>query len=249
MEKIPFAIVVPTLYGPMIVNRHDINQTNALFKTGRAVDHAEIDLLATFLRAWGTDLTILDVGANFGTYSLGLVRAIGAGGKVHAFEAQRVIFNMLAGSVALNGLTNVHCHNMAVGDREGTIPVPQFDYDQPMNFGSVEFGPEQRERLNQERRYDAERAEDVPMTTIDRFGFKEVALIKIDVEGMEMAVLDGAAKTIARCRPLLYVEFLKGDAAALRHRIESMSYKVHVIAMNYLCVPQEVADRFRIEVK
>lgn len=247
MKRVPFAVVVPTLYGPMIVNRHDINQTNALFKTGRANDHAEIDLLAQILRRWGTDLTVLDVGANFGTYSLALVDAIGDGGKIHAFEAQRNLFNMLAGSVALNGHTNIHCHNMAVGDREGTIPLPQFDYDQPLNFGSVELGPVQSEPLSQERRNDPARAEEVPLTTIDRFAFQRVGLIKIDVEGMEMAVLDGAEDTIRRCRPLLYVEFLKSDAAALRRRLEGLDYTVQVIAMNYLCIPREDAGRITIQ--
>ncbi|WP_448204850.1 FkbM family methyltransferase [Azospirillum sp. sgz302134] len=248
MRKLPFAIVVPTVYGQMIVNRHDINQANALLKTGRAVDHAEIDLLAQILRRWGTELTVLDIGANFGTYSMALVHAVGARGKVHAFEAQRIIFNMLAGSVALNGITNIHCHNMAVGDREGSIPLPQFDYDRPLNFGSVELGPVQREPLSQERRYDAEQAEDVPLTTIDRFAFSRVGLIKIDVEGMEMAVLDGAAETIARCRPVLYVEFLKSDAEAMRKRLEAMAYTVHVIAMNYLCIPQEAAGRIDLRI-
>ena len=44
------------------------------------------------------------------------------------------------------------------------------------------------------------------MVTIDSLNLGRCALIKIDVEGMERAVLDGAAKTIARCLPLLYVE-------------------------------------------
>lgn len=246
MATVPFAVIVPTAYGQMIVNRHDINQTNALFKTGKAVDHAEIDLLTQILRGWGRDLTVLDIGANFGTYALALAQAAGTGGKVHAFEPQRILFNMLAGSIALNGIMNVHCHNMAVGDRNGTIPLPQFDYDRPLNFGSIELGPVQRERLSQERRYDPERVEEVPLTTIDRFAFSRVGLIKIDVEGMEMAVLDGAMETIGRWRPVLFVEFLKNDAVTLRQRLEGMSYDVHAVSMNYLCIPREQAGRLEI---
>ena len=67
------------------------------------------------------------MGANFGCFALALARIAGPKGKVHAFEAQRVIFDMLCGSVALNGLTQVFCHHVAVGDREGVIEVPQFD--------------------------------------------------------------------------------------------------------------------------
>ena len=151
MTPVPFTIIVPTAYGQMLVNRHDINQTNALVKTGHAVDHTEIVLLTHVMQLLGTDLTVLDVGANFGTYTLAFARNVGAHGKVHAFEPQRVLFHMLAGSVALNSLTNVFCHHLAVGDREGSVEIPQFDYSQPLNFGSIEFTAEQHEPLNQLR--------------------------------------------------------------------------------------------------
>jgi FkbM family methyltransferase len=47
---------------------------------------------------------------------------------------------------------------------------------------------------------------DVPVKTLDEFGFDDVSFIKIDVEGHELDVLKGAAETIARCRPNLIVE-------------------------------------------
>jgi FkbM family methyltransferase len=236
---VPFAIIVPTVYGNMIVNRYDINQTNTLFKTGMAFDHQEILILARLWALIGKGSTFLDVGANFGTYALAMSRCIGPNGTIHAFEAQRVIFNMLAGTMALNGLTNVHCHNVALGDREGKIEIPQYDYNRELNFGSIEFGGQQTETLGQNPVRDPSRVEYVRLTTIDRFEFEGVNLIKIDVEGMELAVLDGTAKTIARCRPVMYIEFVKCDKAALRQRIVSMDYEVHQIALNYLCVPKE----------
>lgn len=243
-----FAAVVPTVYGQVIVNRNDINQTNALFKTGRAIDHADIQLLGQVLRLFGGDLVVVDIGANFGTYALGLAQLVGPRGKVHAFEPQRLIFNMLAGSVALNSLTNVYCYNMAVGDHEGSIEIPQFDYSQPLNFGSIEFGPSQREPLTQERRHCAERVEYVPLTTLDHFGYEQVDLIKIDTEGMELAVLDGARETIARCRPVMYVEYLKVDRDELRRRLLDLNYLVYENNINFLCVPAEKGNQIRVTV-
>lgn len=242
-KKAPFSIVVPTVYGQMIVNRNDINQTNALLKTGRAIDHEEIVLLSRILSMLGSGLTVIDIGANFGTYSLGLAPYVGERGKVHAFEPQRIIFNMLAGSVALNALTNVYCHNMAVGEEEGSVEIPQFDYSKPLNFGSIEFGPEQREALTQAREYDAARAEHVPLTTVDRFNFERVDLMKIDAEGMELEVLRGAMETIRRCRPVMYVEFVKVDQNMLRQRIGEFDYVIHPIGMNFLCIPSELTSR------
>jgi tRNA1(Val) A37 N6-methylase TrmN6 len=127
VPPIPFTTIIPTVYGQMMVNRYDINQTTALFKTGKAIDHDEIALLTRVLRMLGPDPTVLDVGANFGTYSLALAAVVGPNGKVHAFEPQRLIYNLLVGSVALNALTNVYCHNVALGNREGRVEIPQYD--------------------------------------------------------------------------------------------------------------------------
>lgn len=238
--KIPFSIIVPTVYGQMIVNRNDINQTNALLKTGRAIDHDEIMLLSRILALLDPHATVIDVGANFGTYALGLAPAVGPLGKIHAFEPQRIIFNMLAGSIALNSLTNVYCHNLAIGRHEGSIEIPQFDYSMPLNFGSIEFGAEQHEQLTQNRMHDPERVEHVPVVTIDSFAFKRVDLMKIDAEGMELEVLAGACDTIQRCRPVLYVELVKVDRSLLRGKIAGHNYSIHQNGINYLCIPAEM---------
>jgi len=243
---VPFTIILPTAYGQMLVNRHDINQTGALFKTGVAIDHAEIAMLAQVLQLLGTGLTFIDVGANFGAYTLALARFVGPRGVVHAFEPQRIIYNMLAGSVALNSLTHVFCHHAAVGRSEGRVEIPQFDYGQPLNFGSIEFTPEQREPLHQRRQHDPQRVEYVPLTTIDRFEFPRVHLMKVDAEGMEMDVLDGAMNTLRRCRPVLYLEFLKNDKAALQQKVAALDYAVHESGMNFLCIPSELKGRIRV---
>jgi FkbM family methyltransferase len=235
-----FTLTLPTVYGPMLVNRHDINQTQALVKTGRAIDHNEIMILAKLLGQTGTGGRFLDIGANFGTYSLALAPVLGPGGKVHAFEPQRILFNMVAGSVALNGFTNVFCHNLAVGAEAGRIELPQFDYNAPMNFGSVEMGPEQTEKLAQERRHDPDKQEFVDLVTIDSFGFTDVRLMKIDVEGMEAKVLAGAEQTIRRCRPLMFIEYLKNDRDALARAIAALGYFTLKIDINFLCVPNEL---------
>jgi FkbM family methyltransferase len=247
MDKdIPFSVVVPTAYGPMIVNRNDINQTNALFKTGFAESRREISLLAHVLSLCGTNTIVVDIGANIGTHTIALARAVGPQGRIHAFEPQRILFNMMCGSVALNSLMNVYCYNMAVGDREGSIEIPQYDYSKPLNFGSIEFGHPLIEKLAQERGHDPNRVEFVQLTTLDRFSFGRIDLLKIDVEGMEMQVLDGAAATISRCTPVLYVEFVKVDRELLARRISAWGYSVHQTDMNYLCIPPRLKEQIKV---
>ena len=247
-EPIPFSLVVPTLYGQMIVNRNDINQTGALLKTGRAIDHDEIATLCDLLRQCPPDPVAADIGANFGTYALAFAPLAG---RVHAFEAQRILFNMLCGSVALNAFTNVFCHHLAVGDRDGMIDIPQYDYFKPLNFGSVEFGERQIETLEQPRGHDLQEREQVPLVPLDRFGWERLDLLKIDVEGMEFEALRGAEATIRRCKPILYVEYIKVDAARLGDYLQSLGYRLMHNSMNYLAIPLDKpvhkVNSFRID--
>src|SRR5262249_47620639 len=59
---------------------------------------------------------------------------------------------------------------------------------------------------------------------LDEFDLPRADLIKIDVEGMEMEVLAGAARVIERCHPVMLIEKIKADAAVLRMWLEARGY-------------------------
>ena len=161
-----------------------------------------------------------------------------------AFEPQRLIFNMLAGSVALNGIENIYCHNVALGNREGRIALPQYDYNLPLSFGSIEFGPMQKEKLSQTRKYNPNGVEYVPLTSVDGLAFEHVHLIKVDAEGMDAEIIDGAIATLERCRPVLFVEGIKVDRDALRAKLGILDYITMPRGNSDLFVPSEARDRF-----
>jgi FkbM family methyltransferase len=240
IASIPFSIVVPTAYGQMIVHRLDEPQAGPLFREGRANGHAEIMLLATVLsRCPPGGRVVVDVGAHFGAFSLALSQFVEPGGRVYSFEPQRVIYYMLAGTMALNCATHVHCINAAVGEAAGNVEIPQFDYTAPLSFGSVEFGPEQREKLAQARQRDPAKIEFVPVVTIDSLGLDRLDLLKIDAEGMEIGVLKGAESTIWRCRPAIYAEWLKVGEDVLRDRLQGLGYSVESCPHeNFLALPK-----------
>jgi FkbM family methyltransferase len=240
MKPVSFAALIQTEYGPMIVHRMDEAQGVSAFRTGVAHAYREIDLLRKILATSSHDKVFLDVGSNVGFFTIALARDVGDGGLVHAFEPQRIIFNMLAGSVALNGLRNVFLHNVCVGDQHGKIEVPQFDYTQPLSFGSVEFGPEQREALDQLRQHDLSRREFVPVIPLDGLELPSLDLIKIDVEGMEMQALAGAEQTLRRFRPILYIEYAKVGADSLRAYFEQNDYIFfETLMFNFVAFPRE----------
>jgi FkbM family methyltransferase len=134
----------------------------------------------------------VDAGANIGVLTLGMATLVGPQGRVHAFEPQVVLHDLLCRNVALNGHANVVAHRMAAGAAAGTRHVPPLDYDRPGNFGGVQLGGEEGDA--------------VPVATVDGLELPRLDLIKADVEGMELDVIKGARESIARFQPAIYVE-------------------------------------------
>jgi FkbM family methyltransferase len=237
MSRSRYNVVMGTEQGTFIVNKNDLGVGWQLSTNG-AYDPDEVELFRGLVGSLHRDdAVVLDIGANIGIHAVTLADMVGPKGTVHAFEAQRIVFYMLAGNIALNSIENVHCHHMAVGAAVGKIQIPQFDYDKPLSFGSVEFGAEQREQIGQLRRNDPSRQEHVDLVSIDSMAFPAVHLMKIDVEGMELDVLLGAEGTIRRDQPTIFVEYLKGDRKALARWLLVAGYRLFIHRHNWLCLP------------
>jgi FkbM family methyltransferase len=112
---------------------------------------------------------------------------------VLAFEPQRVIHELLCANVALNELFQVRPYRAALGRDVGTIKVPIVDYARENNFGGLSL-------------LGSSVGEDVPLLALDSIALPSLRMLKVDVEGMEAEVLSGARETIARLRPIIYVE-------------------------------------------
>lgn len=234
-------VVTPSLDGPVIINRYDKVIGLAVSERG-SWEREQIELLrATLLRCTPADaaISIADVGANIGTHTLAFARFPFRRVTVHAFEAQRQVYYMLAGTVALNSLDHVYCHHRAVSDEsDRTLRVPRLDYDHPANFGGVELEP----AVNPDFAGVAvkDEFEEIQTTRLDDCVFDELRLIKIDVEGMEHKVLRGATATIAHHRPLLFIEYSKTDFSAVAGFLREQRYAAYFVpGENLLCLPQE----------
>jgi FkbM family methyltransferase len=128
---------------------------------------------------------------------------------VHAFEPQRVIFQMLCGNLALNGRTNVVAYNLALYDRAGpmrlapsevqeepiTLRNDQPDYACIHNAGGLTF------------EFVSDGVGDVRAIALDDLGLADVGLIKVDAQGADFHVLSGAGATIRRSRPVVLFEW------------------------------------------
>jgi len=197
LVKSGFVGMKPCKHGLFMFNRNDRFVGRSLDLYGEWCE-SELDLLLPLIRAGDV---VLDIGANIGTHAVPFAKAAGAAGRVIAVEPQRMVFQMLCGNVALNGLTNVQCRQEAIGDKAGLIKVPVLAPDEARNFAAVALRGDTT-------------GEEIPLVTIDSIGLQSCRLIKIDVEGMEPAVIKGARATIDAHRPLLFVENNTIDGAS-----------------------------------
>ena len=161
--------------------------------------------------------TVMEIGANIGSHTVGLAKRVGPQGLVIAFEPQRACFALLQSQIALNELTNVVALNQGVADKGGTLYVPGRDYATQGNAGGVALAEKPLPR------HEAVRV----IRLDDRHGDIKVHLIKIDVEGMEGQVIDGARGLIMKSRPRLYIENDRVDKSpALIRRLFDLSYRL-----------------------
>jgi len=136
---------------------------------------------------------VVEVGANIGSHSVHLAQLVGENGVLWAFEPQRLVFQLLAGNIAINGLTNVHTEQKCVSDKPGRVMVPVLDATKVHNWGGVSL-------------VNSTEGEPVEVITLDSLELPRCDFIKIDVEGMELNVLKGASALIDRCQPIIYTE-------------------------------------------
>jgi FkbM family methyltransferase len=207
-----------------------------------------LQLLDLRRKKYGDGVVAIDCGANIGTHTVAWARHMTGWGSVLAIEAQERIYYALAGNIAINNCFNARALNVVASTQRGVVRVPIPDYLQPASFGSLEIKQrDQTEFIGQKIDYSPESMNAVAAVSIDSLQFKRVDLIKIDVEGMEAEVLEGATKCIPESRPVLMVEWIKNDKTKLKSWIESRNYRVLERGMNLVAVHQ--ADKILDELK
>ena len=232
-------LVANSNYGPIIINTFDMYIGHNILKTGYWAED-DIDLmkqLGSYLLKKKEKITFYDVGANIGTHSLALAKVFGDKIKVRAFEAQSSIYNMLCGTIALNNLSNVHPHNLAVSDSSSeTIEIQLPDYTKVNNFGGFEVKPPKNSD-NHSMKFSG-RVETVRTVHLDSFN-ESVDFIKMDIEGMEHVAILGAVKILHDHRPCLYIEIIKTDRAILLEILKNNNYIIYSRKDDILCIPAE----------
>ncbi|MBF2754863.1 MAG: FkbM family methyltransferase [Gammaproteobacteria bacterium AqS3] len=233
--------IVETWFGRMLVNIHDryIGRTLQIYgEYGRD----EVEVLTQVLPPSGAVLCI-DAGANIGPLTVPLARHLGMRAGIHAFEPQRLIYQMLCANLALNECWNVFTHQLGLGDVESEMFLPvAHPHSVNFNWGGV----------NLIEGYES--GEEIKVIRLDDMNYPAVHLIKADVEGMEIQMLRGSENTLLKSRPVLYLENDRKEKSRelLEMLIKEFKYDIWwhyppvVTTNNHNCIPDDFTPMTKI---
>ena len=193
---------------------------------GRFYEHALLRYHRDFIF---NGSTVLDVGANIGNHTV--FYALSGAAKVYPFEPNPRANRLLARTIATNKLSDtvdLTYLEYGIGDVATTLGVHTANEN---NLGRTVLSDDSDVR--------------VEVRPLDDFEFAgRISLIKIDVEGMEIPALTGAAKTVARHRPVVAVEVDDSNAEQFWDWVQDTDYQVvrmvrrHQLNADYVCIPR-----------
>lgn len=191
--------------------------------------HLEDEMFLLDLIIKKLDLTI-DIGGNRGNYAYRLWRL---GAKVEVFEPNPMCSSVL--SAWAFDKANVHVHSVALSSTAGSanlhIPVDEsgVEHDSSASIEHTEF-EHARDQL-------------VSLRTLDSYNFQRVNFIKIDVEGHEYSVIEGATETLLLSRPALLMEIeqrhSKRPISEVFEKMNDLGYQVFFLGPNSLASIEE----------
>ena len=185
-------------------------------------------------------MVFFDAGAHIGEYSLIAASRVGDRGRIHAFEAQPATATLLRENCVSNQLRNIVINSCAVSDHNGHL---DFDICSEPSMSSIATPVGSGKRLARIR---------VPSITLDDYCREKNVwpdLLKIDVEGAEWLVLQGAAQMLSRpspaapavlfeCLDSTYKRFGYGPEKVI-DLLEGHGYQIHRITRRGELVPHE----------
>jgi FkbM family methyltransferase len=202
------------IWNDIALIKDDAYFTKWVKETGKLAHH---DGFLNYLRPYLGGV-MLDIGANIGTHSIYYAQF----GVVHCFEPNPIAFECLEHNLR-NHVPERNLHPTAVGAHPGTISMSPPGGG---NYGAVFTEP----------------GTDIPVITIDSLNLSQVNYMKIDVEGDELLVLEGAKETIQTHRPVICIESNPHTLSRKNLTPKDLVQAIH--SLGYTCkqrVPEDIS--------
>lgn len=198
--------------GQILLNRNEKYLREAIARSGEySPDEAEV-----FTELVRPDDIMVEVGANYGAHTLVLAQLARI---VLALEPQMYVYQALCANLALNSILNVQALQMALGATCASQTMMVLNPLRENNFGGFQA-------------LDAPGDSEVQVRTLDSMELPQVDFLKLDVEGAELRVLQGAERTILRDMPLIYMEYTSQREALLEWLLAHDYHAVRHITLN-----------------
>jgi FkbM family methyltransferase len=186
------------------------------YVNGYWVGHYELPIQEALVRSLGPGMVFFDIGANAGFFTLVGAKRVGSSGRVVAFDPMPENIDSIREQIELNNLKNCRAELLALGEVEGVAP---FCFDRPGSSIAHLGSPS-----------DGEQSIDVRVTTLDSISENNWIpdFIKMDVEGAEVRVLEGARRLLREKGPGWLIE-LHGSECTSRviSILEEHGYKLY----------------------
>ena len=160
---------------------------------------------------------VIDIGANYGTYTLSMANVVGAEGCVWAFEPATSTADLLAESIRINNFQHIHLEQKALSHTSGTAEL------------SLHNNSELNELVRNENQ--TGESETVTLSTLDlcmdQLGWKNIDFLKLDAEGEESNILRGGSQFFETLSPLVQFEVKAGREfhLGLVHEFKQLGYR------------------------
>jgi FkbM family methyltransferase len=189
-------VINQTWCGPLAAYVEDNTFCNHISNGATVEQDMILDMLEPYIRRCKM---MVDIGGHSGHHTIPYCK-LNPGIEVHTFEPQKHMFDLLNINIYNNNenCKNVRTYNMAVGNKHCEINLCNPSKTSGLNKDKYEYGGVHISKDST--------GELTKMITLDSLNFKNCDWIKIDVEGAEPLVIDGAVETIKRCRPIICFE-------------------------------------------
>jgi FkbM family methyltransferase len=198
-DTIPVGELHPPIHSEDLIIFFDPNRSSFTVR-GLVTGTYERGTVALIRRIMGQDMTLVDLGANIGYFSLVAAQTMGGAGRVYSFEPDPDTYNILERNVTANGFDNViEAISAAIADHEGTATFHQYVNDAGSSSLTLRELPIRDSIM-------------VEVTTLDLWaearGWPDIDIVKMDIEGAEVAALNGMREVSSKNEGLrLIIEF------------------------------------------
>jgi FkbM family methyltransferase len=212
----------------------------------------EIFMLPYFKKYYRPHSNVIDIGGNIGIHTLLLSEIVSSDSFIYVFEP--VYADVIQLNVNENNLTNrVVVFNEGVSNENKEIEIPVLPRMCPHNFGALSLIQSYKNidlYSNKTKETCKTVLKKIKLITIDSKKLTNISMMKIDVEGMDSLVLEGAWETIQREKPVIFIEIWKRKKEStlysfiFKKLIKELFYKLVFLngtyGDDYVLVPSQI---------